>query len=282
MIIGLRKALDYGARHRIGVAAINVPFFEGLLGAIRAAERIGVPVILQHAQVHEEAMAIEDIGPAMRVLAERSEAPFVLHIDHSDSLDYLARGFEVGFNSAMLDGSGLQFEQNVALTRAAVELAAEHGFGVEGELGVMTGNENGDPSQGLADEGLYTDPGLAREFVERTGVAALAASFGTVHGLYRQEPKVNYALIDELVTAARVPLVMHGGSGLGTGVYRECVARGVRKINYYTYAARAALVAFRDTAAGSETMLFPTAAASATRAVEQDALAFITALGAVE
>lgn len=278
MIIGLREALDYGRRHGIGIAAVNTPFFEGLLATIRAAEATGVPVILQHAQVHEGVMAIEDIGPAMVALATRSDAAFVLHVDHGEDIDYIARGLEVGFNSAMIDGSRLPFEENVARTAEVVRFAAERGVGVEGELGVMTGNENGDPSQGLADENLYTDPAQAKEFVARTGVTALAASFGTVHGLYHREPQLNYPLIDELCAASGVPLVMHGGSGLSDDEYRQCIAHGVRKINYYTYAAKAALDGARAEAANPETILFPKVADAATRAVQADVTAFVRTL----
>ncbi|HEY3339556.1 MAG TPA: class II fructose-bisphosphate aldolase [Propionicimonas sp.] len=278
MIIGLTQALDYAAQHRIAIAAVNTPFFEGLLGTIAAAEKSGVPVILQHAQVHEGVMPIEDIGPAMVALAQRSDAPFVLHIDHGEDIDYIARGLDLGFNSAMIDGSRLPFEENVARTAEVVKLARERGFGVEGELGVMTGNENGDPDQGVADEELYTDPENAREFVARTGVTALAASFGTVHGVYHREPSLKYPLIAELCAATGVPLVMHGGSGLSPDEYRRSIAQGVRKINYYTYAAKVALDAARVAAADENTILFPKVAVAARNAVEADITAFIESL----
>jgi len=258
---------------------VNTPFFEGLLGTIAAAEKSdGVPVILQHAQVHEGVMPIDDIGPAMVALAKRSAAPFVLHIDHGEDIEYVARGFDIGFNSAMIDGSRLPFEENVARTAEVVKLATSRGFGVEGELGVMTGNENGDPDQGVADEELYTDPENARDFVARTGVTALAASFGTVHGVYHREPSLNYQLIDELRAAIGVPLVMHGGSGLSTEEYRLSISHGVRKINYYTYAAKVALDAARVAAADEETILFPKVALAARNAVEADVTAFISSL----
>ncbi len=279
MIIGLHEALAYADRHGIALAAVNTPFFEGLLGTIAAAEKSdGVPVILQHAQVHEGVMPIDDIGPAMVALAKRSAAPFVLHIDHGEDIEYVARGFDIGFNSAMIDGSRLPFEENVARTAEVVKLAASRGFGVEGELGVMTGNENGDPDQGVADEELYTDPENARDFVARTGVTALAASFGTVHGVYHREPSLNYQLIDELRAKIGVPLVMHGGSGLSAEEYRLSISHGVRKINYYTYAARVALDAARVAAADEETILFPKVALAARNAVEADVMAFISSL----
>jgi len=278
MIIGLGEALAYGQQHGIAIAAVNTPFFEALVATIRAAEASGVPVILQHAQVHEGEMAIEDIGPAMVALARRSDSPFVLHVDHGEDLDYIERGFAVGFNSAMIDGSRRPYEENVAVTAEVVARARELGFGVEGELGVMTGNENGDPSQGVADANLYTDPEQARDFVARTGVTALAASFGTVHGVYHREPHINYPLIDELRAASGVPLVMHGGSGLSADEYRQSIAHGVRKINYYTYAAKAALDAARAEAAKPEVILFSKVAAAATAGAQRDVTAFIRTL----
>lgn len=278
MIIGLREALDYADTHKVAIAAVNTPFFEGLLAAITVAEETGIPVILQHAQVHENVMAIEDIGPAMVALAKRTEAPCVLHIDHGEDIDYIAKGLDLGFNSAMFDGSHLSFEENIARTREVVQLASARGFGVEGELGVMTGNENGDPSQGTADESLYTDPEQARLFVEQTGVTALAASFGTVHGLYHREPQISYDLIDRLTEATGVPIVMHGGSGLTPQEYRDCIAHGVRKINYYTYAAKAALDGAREAMKDETTILFPKVALAARRAVEADLRAFVQSL----
>lgn len=278
MIIGFSEALNYAEKRGIALAAVNTPFFEGLVGTIAAAEKCGVPVILQHAQGHESVMAIDDIGPAMVALAKRSDAAFVLHVDHGEDIDYIARGLDLGFNSAMIDGSRLPFEENVKRTAEVVKLAAKRGFGVEGELGVMSGNENGDPDQGVADETLYTDPKKAKEFVARTGVTALAASFGTVHGVYRRDPSINYELIDELRGAIGVPLVMHGGSGLSAQEYRRSIQHGVRKINYYTYAAKIALDAARTEAAEPDVILFPRVAAAATKAVEADVTAFIRSL----
>ncbi|HAM44102.1 MAG TPA: ketose-bisphosphate aldolase [Propionibacteriaceae bacterium] len=280
MLIGLPEALAFAERRQVALAAVNVPFFEALLAVIKVAEATRTPVILQHAEVHEHLMSIEDIGPVMRVLAERSSAPFVLHVDHASSAEYVARGFEVGFNSAMIDGSSLPFEENVALTSQVVALARERGFGIEGELGVMTGNENGNPSQGVADASLYTDPKQAREFVARTGVTALAASFGTVHGLYRRKPELNYELISQLRAATGVPLVMHGGSGLSAPEYRACIHHGVRKVNYYTYAAKAALDAARDELANPDTVLFPDMALAAQQAVTIDVASLVEVLRA--
>ncbi|MBK8448280.1 MAG: class II fructose-bisphosphate aldolase [Micropruina sp.] len=245
MLIGLREALDYAEQNNWGIAAINTPTLELLLGTLKVAERYNVPMVVQHAQVHEPVNAIEDIGPVMVELARRSSAPIVVHVDHGETYEYVERGFAVGFNSAMFDGSRLPYDENVAQTRAVVELATGRGFGVEGELGIMPGREDGVESSGTADETLYTHPEDAAAFVRATGVTALACSFGTVHGLYKAEPKINYELIGRLREAGGVPVVMHGGSGLSCEEYRASIDQGVRKINYYTYADKAALEAAR-------------------------------------
>ncbi|SPF68153.1 Fructose-bisphosphate aldolase class-II [Propionibacterium ruminifibrarum] len=280
MIIGLPEALSYAEQHNIGLAAINTPFFEGLLGVIDVAERSDVPIILQFAQVHEPIVSIEDMGPAMVELAKRSSAPFVLHVDHGFDIDYIRKGLDIGFNSAMIDGSKLDYDENVRVTREVVELAGERGIGVEGEIGVMTGNENGDPDQGVADAALYTDPQVAADFVKATGVTALAASFGTVHGVYRRKPKLNYELIAQLREATGVPIVMHGGSGLEPREYQECIRHGVRKINYYTYSAKAAYDACLPLIEDPNVILFSNLARAARNAVAEDAQKFVDILKA--
>lgn len=270
MLIGLKEALDYGEKYNCGLAAINTPTLEMLVAAIKVAERHDIPLILQHAEVHEPVNTIENIGPAMVELAKRSTAPLVVHVDHGESYDYVKRGFEVGFNSAMFDGSRLSYEENLDVTKKVVELANEYGYGIEAELGVMPGREDGhDSDSGVGDETLYTDPDMAEEFVKATGVTALACSFGTVHGLYKAEPKLNYELITVLRERTGVPIVMHGGSGLSAAEYRECIGRGVKKINYYTYADKAALEAVRQLLEEHpETYVFAPLTVAAGQAVE--------------
>ncbi len=279
MLIGLREALDYAETNNCGIAAINTPTLELLLGTVKVAERYNVPLVVQHAQVHEPVNSIEDIGPVMVELARRSSAPIVVHVDHGETYEYVERGFAVGFNSAMFDGSRLPYDDNVEQTRAVVRLANERGFGVEGELGIMPGREDGVESTGTADETLYTSPEDAAAFVRATGVTALACSFGTVHGLYKAEPKINYELIGRLREASGVPIVMHGGSGLSCEEYRASIDQGVRKINYYTYADKAALEAARALLANKPaTYVFSDLTVVAQAAIEKDIDALVRCL----
>ena len=280
MLISLKEALAYGEENNCGIAAVNTPTFEMLVAAINVAERYDVPMILAHAEVHDPVNSIENIGTAMVELAKRSKAQFVVHVDLGETLDFIRRGFEVGFNSAMFDGSRLPYEDNVAITNEAVALAKNYGANVEAELGVMPGREDGkDSTAGVGDRSLYTDPLLAADFVERTGVDALACSFGTVHGLYKAEPKLDYDLIVELRKATGVPIVMHGGSGLSCEEYRECISRGVQKINYYTYADKAALEGAKKLLADEpETYVMAPMTVAAQKAVEEDLAALVRCL----
>ncbi|MFT4218432.1 MAG: class II fructose-bisphosphate aldolase [Micropruina sp.] len=147
-----------------------------------------------------------------------------------------------------------------------------YGHGVEAELRVMPGREDGvDSSEGVGATSLYTDPDQAAEFVAATGVTALTCSFGTVHGLSKAEPKLNYELISTLRGRAGVPIVMHGGLGLSSAEYRECINRGVRKINYYTYADKAALEAVKQVLADQpDTYVFAPVTVEIRRAVENN------------
>jgi len=278
MLISLHEALQYANKAGIAIAAVNVPYFEGLLAAIKVAEHAGTPMILQHAQTHEDLMPLSEIGPVMRLLAARSQNPFVLHIDHATDIDYVCSGIDLGFNSAMFDGSRLQFEENVKKTAEVVRMGRKDGFDVEGELGVVSGSEAGRSGDDITDGAMYTNARQAREFVERTGITALAAAFGTRHGLYKQEPILNYQLIRDLSENAGAALVMHGGSGLSSSQYRLCIANGVRKINYYTYAAAAAAAAVTAASRGDQVpndALFPSLALRATEAVEANLSSFV-------
>jgi fructose-bisphosphate aldolase class II len=271
MLIGLKEALEFGEKNNCGIAAINTPTFETLTATIKVAERYNVPLVIQHAEVHEPVNKIEDIGPAMVELAKRSTAPIVVHVDHGETFDYVKRGFDVGFNSAMYDGSQQSYEENLAITKQVVELANSYGYGIEAELGVMPGREDGAESSGLANTSYYTDPDLAAEFVAATGVTALACSFGTVHGLYKAAPSIDFDLIKVLRAKAGVPIVMHGGSGLSPEEYRRCIDNGVQKINYWTYSNKEALTAVKDLlAAEPDTFLFVDATVAAREAIEKN------------
>lgn len=238
----------------MAVTSFNVPSLEALRAAVDAAEQTHFPVILSHAEGHEAIVPMDDIAPAMVAAAERASVPVCVHLDHCEHLSYLRRALDLGFSGAMFDGSLLPYEDNVRFSRMAAQMVAPYDCALECELGSMGTRENGVGHENdHVGEAVYTDPAQAAEFVERTGLDALACSFGTSHGIYKGEPHLDFGVLTAIRELVDVPLVMHGGSGVSDDDYRKAVDAGIRKVNYFTYgdkyagdAARATMHRFED------------------------------------
>ena len=242
MLVTLKQILDLCEARTCAVGSFNTPNLESVMAVIGAAEELQVPVVIQHAEVHEEIMPLEVIGPVMTEAARRAKVPVCVHLDHGESLDYLCRALDLGFTSIMYDGSNLSFEENLANTRMAVSFAGRAGASVEAEIGTMGRRETGSGTpDGEADPGkIYTDPEQAGLFVRESGIDALACSFGTTHGVYLTKPKLDFGVVEQVRRATgRIPVVMHGGSGVSGEELRRAIQAGVRKINDYTYMAMA-------------------------------------------
>lgn len=237
MLVTLKNILKIAEAKKCAIGSFNTPNFESLKAVIGAAEELNQPVIIMHAQVHEEMglCKMEEIAPIMLFMADRARVPVCVHLDHGTDLDYVKKGLDLGFTSVMYDGSALPDEINFANTSIAVEMAQETGASVEAEIGSMGARESG--AEG--GESIYTTPSAAKKFSEETGIDALACAFGTAHGIYLKEPKLDFARLDEINKITNVPIVMHGGSGVSHKDYRKVISLGVRKINYYTYMAKA-------------------------------------------
>ena len=242
MLVTLKQILDLCEARTCAVGSFNTPNLESVMAVIGAAEELQVPVVIQHAEVHEEIMPLEVIGSVMTEAARRAKVPVCVHLDHGESLDYLCRALDLGFTSIMYDGSNLSFEENLANTRMAVSFAGRAGASVEAEIGTMGRRETGSGTpDGEADPGkIYTDPEQAGLFVRESGIDALACSFGTTHGVYLTKPKLDFGVVEQVRRATGgIPVVMHGGSGVSGEEFRRAIQAGVRKINYYTYMAMA-------------------------------------------
>ncbi|MBQ6654065.1 MAG: class II fructose-bisphosphate aldolase [Erysipelotrichaceae bacterium] len=251
MLVTAKELLQEAEERKTAIGAFNVTGMATMCAILEAAEELNEPVIIDFAPVHEEMgiISLDRIGPAMVALAKAAKVKVCCHLDHGVELDYIRKALELGFTSCMYDGSALPFEENVANTRRAVEMARAYGATVEAELGKMAGltlNNDHVVENRDIDRANFTNPAQAREFVEATGVDMLACSFGTSHGLYVKAPKLDSELVRELRETSGVPIVMHGGSGVMAEEIHTCVNNGVRKINYYTYMAKAGGEAVRD------------------------------------
>jgi len=225
---------------------------DGPVRDVDALQEMDLPVIIQFAPVHEVHNPLALMGPLMVDFAKKAKVPVCVHLDHGDSIDRVKFALSMGFTSVMYDGSTLPYEENVANTKLAAELAHAQGADIEAELGSMGKTESGEGvGSGEDDETkIYTDPVQAKDFVARTGVDALACSFGTTHGIYLKNPRLDFSVVENVRKETNgIPVVMHGGSGVSKEDFHAAIKAGVRKINYFTYMDRAAGIAVQKWAA---------------------------------
>ena len=267
MLISLKEILALAQEDHCAVGAFNTPNLECVRAVVAAAERLSVPVILSHAEMHEFITPLAVIGPVMLQAAHAASVPVCVHLDHCESLDYMARALDLGFTGVMYDGSTLPYAENLANAKKAVALARSYPCGVEAELGAMPSREGGTAN---ASGPVYTDPDEAAAFCRDTGIDALAPSFGTAHGIYRSRPVLDFPRLRRIAEATGLPLVMHGGSGVSPDDYRTGIACGLRKINYYSYMARAGADAVKALLAREDAVFFHDLALAAQAGMEAD------------
>lgn len=222
--------LDAQANH-YAIGAFNVENMEMVQSVIAAAEELRSPVIIQTTPGTLKYAPPELYFANVAALARTASVPVVMHLDHGSSFDLALRAFRAGYTSIMIDGSHSPFAENVALTRSVVTACHAAGVPVEAELGKVGGKE--DDLDGGSGNG-YTVPEEAAEFVEKTGVDFLAVAVGTAHGVYKGIPKLDLDRISRIRQLVSVPLVLHGTSGVPDDTVRECIARGMCKVNYAT------------------------------------------------
>ena len=246
MLVTLKEILAIAEERQIAIGSFHPPSLESLQAVIEAAQELSLPVIIQFAQCHEPWIPLSVIGKIMVDHAKEATVPVCVHLDHGETLPYLQQALDIGFTGIMYDGSTLSYEENLENTKKAVEMAAKTGAGVEAELGSMGRRESGsgDESGVEDDTKIYTDPAEAKRFVGDSGIDALACSFGTTHGIYLTQPKLDFEVVRGVRREAEnIPVVMHGGSGVGKDDFHAAIKAGVRKVNYFTYMDKSAGVA---------------------------------------
>ncbi len=268
MLVNLTQILSIAEENRYAVGAFNTPNLECINAVLSAAEKLNVPVIIAHAELHEAVSPLTKIGPVMVQAAKASRVPVCVHLDHCEDLDYMAQALEIGFTGVMYDGSTLPYEENLVNTKKAVAMAGKYGCGVEAELGALASREGGAAN---VSGPVYTDPDEAVSFCRETGIDALAPSFGTAHGIYKSKPVLDLDRVKMISEKTGLPLVMHGGSGVSPEDYRTGIRNGLRKINYYSYMSKAGTNAVKDLLEREEITFFHDLALAAEKAMEADA-----------
>lgn len=268
MLVNLKEILNIAEENKYAVGAFNTPNLECVNAVIDASERLNVPVIIAHAELHEEVSPIEKIGPIMVAAAKRAAVPVCVHLDHCEHLDYMKKALDIGFTGVMYDGSLLPYEKNLENTKIAVAMAAGYNCGVEAELGALASREGGEPT---GSGPVYTDPDEAVIFCRETGIDAFAPSFGTAHGIYKAKPVLDLDLVRTIADKTGLPLVMHGGSGVSHEDYRTGIRNGLRKINYYSYMSKAGTTAVKELLQAEDVTFFHDLAFAAEKAMSRDA-----------
>lgn len=212
------------------VGAFNVENMEMAQAIIEAAEELRAPVILQTTPSTIKYAGADLYYANVKTLAEKADVPVIMHLDHGNSFELCVQALRAGYTSIMIDGSKLPLEENIALTRKVAEMCNAVDVPVEGEIGRVGGKED----DTVCENAGYTIPSEAIRFEKETGLSSMAVGVGTAHGVYKTTPVLNTKLIGELRGMLTVPMVLHGASGLTDEAVRECIRRGICKVNFAT------------------------------------------------
>jgi len=230
MLVTAKEVLSEARRRQYAVPAFDCVEDVMVRTMLETAESLRAPVFLMCLLPDLEGNGWAYLPGLIKAAAAHHSIPVVLHLDHATELGSVRQAVETGFTSVMVDGSQLPFDENVRLTKAAVDIAWPRGVSVEAELGHVGGMDLGGEACG---ENVLTNPDEVSRFVAQTGVDSLAVSVGTSHGVYRSLPTLHIDRLKELNRASPVPLVLHGGSGTPDDQIQAAVRNGICKLNIY-------------------------------------------------
>lgn len=229
-LVKMKDLLRRAEEKNIGCGAFSVGNMEMVRGAIRAAEELDTPIILQIAEVRLKNSPLHLMGPMMVQAAKEAKVDVAVHLDHGLTFETVDKALELGFTSVMLDASTLPFEENIARVKAVVEKARKYGATVEAELGFVGGSEDGSCDHGIR----CTDPDDAVVYARETGIDALAVAIGNAHGNYPVAPTLAFDVLEKIHEKVDIPLVLHGGSGITDKDFQKAISLGIRKVNIAT------------------------------------------------
>lgn len=229
-LVKMKDLLRRAEEKNIGCGAFSVGNMEMVRGAIRAAEELDTPIILQIAEVRLKNSPLHLMGPMMVQAAKEAKVDVAVHLDHGLTFETVDKALELGFTSVMLDASTLPFEENIARVKVVVEKARKYGATVEAELGLVGGSEDGSCDHGIR----CTDPDDAVVYARETGIDALAVAIGNAHGNYPVAPTLAFDVLEKIHEKVDIPLVLHGGSGITDKDFQKAISLGIRKVNIAT------------------------------------------------
>lgn len=231
-LVNLREILANTRKEGYIVGAFNFNGYEDAQGIVDGAVAMRSPVILMASMGACKYIGLHQTVGMVRGMAESVDIPVCLHLDHATDLDYIRQAVKAGFTSVMVDASAKDYEDNIRESKAVVDFAKGYGCSVEAELGKVGGKEDHIEVDDLS--ATFTDPADVPRFVEETGIDALAIAFGSVHGFYKSEPKLDFDRLGKILELTQCPLVLHGGTGIPVEDFKRCVRMGMSKINVGT------------------------------------------------
>jgi len=258
MLVNLNDILIKAKEGKYGVGLFNAVNVEMARAVIETAEELRAPVIVGTAEILLGAMSLERVAEYLIPMAQKASVPVCVHYDHGLTFEKCMEALKLGFTSIMYDCSTDCYEDNVEKVARMTEICHAMGVTVEGELGHVGDNEGAAEGSDIMDDpsAWFTDVSLAADFVERTGVDALAVAVGNAHGDYKFPPKLDFDRIADIFARTGVPLVLHGGSGLSDEDFRRAVQNGICKINIFTDIDKAGKAGIEEgLAAGARTMM---------------------------
>lgn len=231
-LVSVHYLLEKAEEGNYAVGAFNCNNMEIVQAIVQAAEEEKSPVIIQASQGAIKYAGLNYIVKLVEIAAENASIPVALHLDHGTSFEQVVKCIRYGFTSVMYDGSQLPLEENIAMTKKVIDMSRPIGVSVEAELGKIGGTE--DDIIVSEKEAMYTDPAEAKTFVEATGVDSLAIAIGTAHGPYKGKPELDFDRLKKIKDLVKIPIVLHGSSGVADEDLQKAISLGVRKINIDT------------------------------------------------
>lgn len=233
MIVTTKELFDKARKGGYAIGAFNVSTLEAIKGILDAATELHSPVIIETSEKEMNYMGPEIVADVVRDLATELPIPVAIHLDHGQGMDSARVAIAAGYTSIHIDASALGYDENLKLTTEVTAFAHDHGMTVEGELGHVGGASEVHDESAKMEKSTYTDPDQAAVFVRETGIDVLASSIGNIHGIYENEPTLDFerlAKIGEIGT----PLSLHGGSGIPEAQIKKAISLGITKINVNT------------------------------------------------
>ena len=231
-LVPMAEILNKANEEGYAVGGFNINNMEFLQGIIEAAEEVNSPLILQTSEGAIRYIGMDYVIGMVEAATKDTNIPVALHLDHGSSFEKAMECIRRGYSSVMIDGSKYPFAENIAMVKKVVEAAHSVGVSVEAELGKIGGTEDDHTVEER--DASFTDPEQAVEFVERTGVDALAIAIGTAHGVYKGDPELDFERLETINEKLDIPLVLHGASGVPEADVRKAVSLGINKVNVNT------------------------------------------------